>query len=108
MDRQPANGPSNGRPVFTLLDRFWHETQALTPLPDGSLELTLQLNDLLEVQRLILQWGGLAEALEPPELRDRLAAAGQALNRAHVVGVTKTEPLRELVWESRKDPDHER
>ena len=25
-----------------------------------------------------------------------------------VVGVTKTEPLRELVWESRKDPDHER
>ena len=25
-----------------------------------------------------------------------------------VVGVTKTKPLRELVWESRKDPDHER
>ena len=25
-----------------------------------------------------------------------------------LVGVTKTEPLRELVWESRKDPDHER
>ena len=25
-----------------------------------------------------------------------------------VVGVTKTEPLRELVWEPRKDPDHER
>ena len=27
---------------------------------------------------------------------------------ARLVGVTKTEPLRELVWESRKDPDHER
>lgn len=25
-----------------------------------------------------------------------------------LVWVTKTEPLRELVWESRKDPDHER
>ena len=25
-----------------------------------------------------------------------------------VVGVTRTEPLRELVWSSRKDPDHER
>ena len=25
-----------------------------------------------------------------------------------LVGVTKTEPLRELVWEPRKDPDHER
>ena len=26
----------------------------------------------------------------------------------HLVGVTKTEPLRELVWEPRKDPDYER
>jgi hypothetical protein len=25
-----------------------------------------------------------------------------------LVGVTKTEPLRELVWEPRKDPDYER
>ena len=25
-----------------------------------------------------------------------------------LVGVTKTEPLRELVWNARKDPDHER
>ena len=25
-----------------------------------------------------------------------------------LVGVTRTEPLRELVWSSRKDPDHER
>jgi len=64
-------------------DRFWHESQTLTPLADGSLDLSLQLTDLLEVQRLILQWGGLAEALEPPELRQRLADAGQALKQAH-------------------------
>jgi hypothetical protein len=25
-----------------------------------------------------------------------------------VVGVTKTEPLRELVWEAKKNPDYER
>ena len=31
-----------------------------------------------------------------------------APSEAALVGVTKTEPLRELVWESRKDPDHER
>ena len=64
-------------------DRFWHETQELKPLPDGRLELTLQLADLLEVERLILQWGGHAEALEPPALRARLAAAGKAIAKAH-------------------------
>jgi hypothetical protein len=25
-----------------------------------------------------------------------------------LIEVTRTEPLREFVWESRKDPDHER
>ncbi len=45
--------------------------------------LSLILADLLEVQRLILQWGGLAEAVEPPELRQRLAAAATKLKAAH-------------------------
>ena len=64
-------------------DRFWHESQKLVELPDGRLELTLQLADLLEVERLILQWGGHAEALEPPALRSRLAAAGKAIAKSH-------------------------
>ena len=64
-------------------DRFWHESQEFKALPDGRLELNLQLADLLEVERLILQWGGLAEALEPPVLRNRLAAAGKAIAKAH-------------------------
>jgi proteasome accessory factor B len=64
-------------------DRFWHESQEFKALPDGSLELRLQLADLIEVERLILQWGGHAEALEPAELRTRLAAAGTAVSKAH-------------------------
>ena len=64
-------------------DRFWHESQEFTPLPDGRLELSLKLADLLEVERLILQWGGHAEALEPAELRARVAAAGDAISLAH-------------------------
>ncbi len=64
-------------------DRFWHESQEFTPLHDGRLELCLQLADLLEVERLILQWGGHAEALEPTELRLRLAAAGKAVASVH-------------------------
>jgi proteasome accessory factor B len=64
-------------------DRFWHESQELTANPDGTLDLVLQLADLIEVERLILQWGGHAEALEPPALRARLAAAGKTISSAH-------------------------
>ncbi len=64
-------------------DRFWHESQSMEEMEDGSMVLSLQLADLLEVQRLILQWGGLAEALEPPELRERIAEAARKLQSAH-------------------------
>jgi proteasome accessory factor B len=64
-------------------DRFWHESQELVARPDGGLELRLQLADLLEVERLVLQWGGHAEALEPAELRRRLATAGKAVAKVH-------------------------
>lgn len=64
-------------------DRFWHESQEFVSLPDGRLELCLRLADLLEVERLILQWGGHAEALAPAALRKRLATAGQAITRVH-------------------------
>ncbi len=64
-------------------DRFWHESQEVIALPDGGLELRLQLADLIEVERLILQWGVHAEALEPPELRARLAETGRTIHRNH-------------------------
>lgn len=64
-------------------DRFWHETQEFRELSGGRLELRLQLADLIEVERLILQWGGHAEALEPLELRSRLAAAGRTIATNH-------------------------
>jgi predicted DNA-binding transcriptional regulator YafY len=69
--------------VDHVKDRFWHESQEWHPQPDGSLDLCLQLSDLLEVERLILQWGGHAVALEPDELRERLAMAGDQLLQAH-------------------------
>lgn len=64
-------------------DRHWHESQEFHELPDGRVELRLRLADLLEVERLILQWGGHAEALEPAELRKRVAAAGKAIASTH-------------------------
>lgn len=67
-------------------DRFWHDSQTIEQFDDGSLELSLVVADLLEVQRLILQWGGLAKAMEPEELRDRLRAAARQLVHAHSDG----------------------
>lgn len=68
-------------------DRFWHESQEITDHPDGTLDLTLQLADLTEVERLILQWGGHAEALAPAELRERLVNSGRTIVTAHASSV---------------------
>ncbi len=63
---------------------FWLRfTQTITEQPDGSLVLSLRLSDPLETERIVLQWGDHAEALEPAALRKRAAAAGQAITRAH-------------------------
>lgn len=47
----------------------WHKTQVLIEQPDGRVEITLQLNNLVEVKHEILRWGELAEVLEPAALR---------------------------------------
>jgi proteasome accessory factor B len=64
-------------------DRFWHESQEVVEQPDGGLVLCLRLSDLLEAERIVLQWGGHAEALEPAALRKRLAAAGKTISTVH-------------------------
>ena len=55
-------------------ERVWHETQALRDLPDGSIELTMQLGALPEVESWILSWGDQAEVLAPTELRQSIQA----------------------------------
>jgi proteasome accessory factor B len=60
-------------------EREWHESQELSPLPEGGVELTLRLGALAEVAGWILSWGADAEVLRPPELRRRLAATAAAL-----------------------------
>jgi predicted DNA-binding transcriptional regulator YafY len=60
-------------------ERVWHESQQLTELADGRVELTLRLGALAEVERWALGWGKLAEVLEPKELRESLAKTVRAL-----------------------------
>ena len=56
-------------------ERVWHETQVLRDLPDGEIELTLQLGSLPEVESWILSWGDQAEVLAPAELRQNIRTA---------------------------------
>ena len=55
-----------------IRERLWHPSQKLRDLPDGRLELTLQVADTLEVRRWILGYGVQAEVIEPAAMREAL------------------------------------
>ena len=88
-------GVSHGETVHRILLRFdafaavyvrerpLHAAQIVRELPDGGLEVTLELHDLIEAERLVLKWGGHVEALEPEVLRRRVAEAGRLLCAKH-------------------------
>ena len=61
-----------------IRERFWHDSQEMTELPKGRLELRLHLNSLDEIQRWILGWADDAEVIAPQELRNRIKAAATA------------------------------
>ena len=54
-------------------ERLWHHSQSIYELPDGKLELVLQLTSLKEIEPWVLSWGDHAVVLDPPELRNILA-----------------------------------
>jgi proteasome accessory factor B len=58
-----------------LREAIWHRSQELTELPEGGLELAVTVNGIVEIQPWILSWGDGVEVLEPPELRDAVAAS---------------------------------
>jgi len=51
----------------------WHESQRLTPQPDGTLLAEFRLTGTEEIKHWILSFGRHAEALSPPSLRQELA-----------------------------------
>lgn len=66
-----------------IREKKWHPSQLLKELPDGAVELRMTLSSLTEVQRWILSWGGEAQALEPGELRERIAESAEKLTGSH-------------------------
>ena len=56
-------------------ETVWHRSQVLTDLPDGRVELAVRVAGIVEIRPWVLSWGDQVEVLEPPELRDAVAAA---------------------------------
>ncbi len=54
-------------------ERIWHASQHLKALPDGGLELALEVGVSPEVERWILGWGEHVEVLAPATLREIIA-----------------------------------
>jgi proteasome accessory factor B len=90
-DRWLANSwgiwSSDGTPTVRIRLRFepsvahrvreavWHRSQELTELPEGGLELAVTVAGIVEIRPWILSWGEGVEVLEPPELREAIAAS---------------------------------
>ncbi len=66
-----------------LRERPWHSSQTLRDRPDGHVEATLRLNNLIDIQRRILACGRHVEVLAPAELRATIRAEAEALATRH-------------------------
>lgn len=63
----------NASAATRVRERRWHESQTQQLLPDGGIELTLELAHVSEVLEWILSWGEHVRVCEPPELIERLS-----------------------------------
>jgi predicted DNA-binding transcriptional regulator YafY len=55
-----------------ISERVWHDTQKISSLPEGGIELALRLGGLEEIERWVLSWGEHARVVAPKQLRQRI------------------------------------
>jgi len=63
------------RVISYVRERTWHPTQTFGTLPDGRLELRMNVATTVELQAWVQGFGTDAEVTEPTEFRQRVAAA---------------------------------
>lgn len=64
-------------------ETIWHPSQMLKRQKDGSLLMTLQVMDTVELYSWILSWGDRVEVLEPEELREDIIRTVEAMRRMY-------------------------
>jgi proteasome accessory factor B len=57
-----------------VMERQWHGSQQVKELPDGDVELSLELGSIDEIKRWCLSWGAHVKVLAPPELVESVRA----------------------------------
>ncbi|MCH2171561.1 WYL domain-containing protein [Myxococcota bacterium] len=61
-----------GRWSSYVEERTWHASQKITPGPDGSIELSMEVGGTADLRTWILSFGSGAEVLEPQSLREEV------------------------------------
>jgi predicted DNA-binding transcriptional regulator YafY len=62
-----------------IVERIWHESQVITELPGGGVELKMTVGVTPELVKLICGWEGYAKVIEPAALNDQVKEAGRRL-----------------------------
>ncbi len=61
-----------------VTEREWHASQSTSELPDGGVELLMEVGGSRELANWVLSFGGGAEVLEPASLREEVRASLEA------------------------------
>jgi len=72
-----------GYAAVLVPERNWHPSQEIEPQTDGSILLHLHLQHTGDILGWVLSWGGLAEILSPPSLRQQLNQMATVVASTH-------------------------
>lgn len=72
-----------GYAAVLVPERVWHHTQKIEAIAKDEVLLHLDLQHTQDLIGWVLNWGGLAEMLSPPDLREQVAEAAEAVAKHH-------------------------
>ncbi|MDD5702332.1 MAG: WYL domain-containing protein [Dehalococcoidales bacterium] len=95
-----------GGPVETVKLRFssrlsrpiqearWHASQIMEPQKDGSLIMTLRVNNTYDFRSWILGWGDEVEVLEPENLRSWMIGLNKSISKIYTSKELPSRPMQ--------------
>jgi predicted DNA-binding transcriptional regulator YafY len=73
----------SGYAATLVSERTWHSSQKVKRSRDGTVQLTLRLQQLDNIPSWVLSWAGMAEVLSPAALRKEVAKQARKIGRMH-------------------------
>jgi predicted DNA-binding transcriptional regulator YafY len=73
----------SGYAATLVSERTWHSSQKVKRSRDGTVQLTLRLQQLDNIPGWVLSWAGMAEVLSPVALRKEVAKQARKIGRMH-------------------------